>query len=256
VTSVVRVAAVADLHMRPVVRGKFRPAFTGLADHADLLLLAGDLTNGGTPQEAELLCEEVAGLPVPAVAVLGNHDHDEGYGAEMTAMLERSCVRVLDGNAVTLDVAGVRLGVAGLMGGGGGFPTGGSATATELSQYEQERRRRGPVDAERLRAALDTLDPQGTDLTIALLHFAPIIATLVGEPPEIYPSLGCHAFAEVIDQCNVDLVVHGHAHSGSEAGATPRGVQVRNVAHPVLCRPYAVYELATRRARDELTTGG
>jgi Icc-related predicted phosphoesterase len=243
VTAAVRVAAVADLHMRGVMRDRFRPAFTGLAGQADLLMLAGDLTNGGTPEDAELLRAEVAGLPVPVVAVLGNHDHDEDYGAEMTAMLCDMGVYVLDGDTVTLDVGPVRLGVAGLMGGGGGFPGGEGASATGLSDYEQQRRRRGPVDAKRLRAALETLD---TDVTIALLHFAPITATLVGEPLEIYPSLGCHDFAEAVDEAGADFVIHGHAHAGSESGQTAGGVPVRNVAYPVLRRPYALYDVVKR----------
>ena len=239
-----RVAAVADLHLRAPVRGTFRPSFLGLAGEADVLMLAGDLTNGGTPEEAEMLRDEVAGLPVPVVAVLGNHDHDEGHDDRMTEMLRAEGVHVLDGDAVTLEVGGVRLGVAGLMGGGGGFPEV-EVEAGDLSEYERNRRRRGPVDAKRLGAALESLD---TDLTIALLHFAPVTATLAGERLDIYPSLGCHDFAEVIDATGVDFVVHGHAHAGTEVGATAGGVPVRNVAHPVLRRPYAVYDVTRRSA--------
>ena len=118
----IRVAAVGDLHMRVDVRGRFRPAFTGLAVDADLLLLAGDLTNGGTLDEAGFLVGEVAGLPVPVVAVLGDHDHDEGHGERIASMLRGVGVRVLDGDAVIVDITGTRVGVAGVMGGGGGFP--------------------------------------------------------------------------------------------------------------------------------------
>jgi Icc-related predicted phosphoesterase len=237
-TGEVRVAAVADLHLRAAVRGYFRPALTGLAGRADLLLLAGDLTNGGTPQEAGLLGEEIADLPVPAVAVLGNHDHDEGYGDQIASILEDAGVRVLDGTAVTIDVAGTRVGVAGVMGGAGGFP--GHFATHDPNPEHDARIRRGPVDARRLRSALDVLD---CDVVIALTHFAPVLDTVLGEPPEIYPGLGCHALAEAIDEGGVDLAVHGHAHHGSECGQTVGGVAVRNVAHTVLRSPCAVYRL-------------
>ena len=243
----IRVAAVGDLHMRVDVQGRFRPAFTGLAVDADLLLLAGDLTNGGTLDEAGFLVGEVAGLPVPVVAVLGNHDHDEGHGERIASMLRGVGVRVLDGDAVIVDITGTRVGVAGVMGGGGGFPGhSGVPRVVHDDAGQRDRLRRGAEDARRLRAALGTLDG---DFTIALTHFAPVPDTLVGEPPEIYPWLGCHLLAEAIDGAGVDLAVHGHAHFGVECGRTVGGVPVRNVAHPVLRRPYAVYQLAVRRAK-------
>lgn len=236
----VRVAAVGDLHLRPAVAGRFRPSFAELEDRADLLLLAGDLTNGGSLVEAELLCAEVAELPVPAVAVLGNHDHDEGRGAAIAGMLTRAGVRVLDGDAVILDLPAGRVGVAGVMGGGGGFPEVTGAEPAPDDVREVQRRRRGPREAVRLRNALATLD---CDVRIALMHFAPITQTLAGEAKEIYPSLGCHALAEAVDAVPVRLAVHGHAHLGTEQGTTAGGTPVRNVAFPVLGRPYAIYEL-------------
>ncbi len=236
----VRVAAVADTHLRPAVAGRFRPAFLALGGRADVLLLAGDLTNGGTAREAELLHAEVSGLPVPVVAVLGNHDHDEGRGDDVAAALTAAGAVVLDGDAVVLDTPAGRLGVAGLEGGGGGFPGTAGEPPPPGDEYEAARRRRGTGDARRLGAALAGLD---ADLRIALTHFAPIAGTLAGEPEAIFPSLGCQDFADVIDAAGVHLAVHGHAHLGTEAGVTPGGVPVRNVAHPVLRRPYAIYEL-------------
>jgi Icc-related predicted phosphoesterase len=232
----IRVAAVGDLHMRPAVRGHFRPAFTAL--EADFLLLAGDLTNGGTPEEAEILCAEIAGLPLPQIAVLGNHDHDADYGAELAAMLTAAGVTVLDGTHTTLDVNGTSVGVAGIMGGGGGFP--GYPTRPNATPEQLVRLRRGAEDAERLQPILSALS---TDITIALTHFAPITETLAGEPTEIYWGLGCDALGTAIDKAGADLVIHGHAHSGTETGRTPGGIPVRNVAHPVLRRPCAIYEI-------------
>ncbi|MEA2672675.1 MAG: hypothetical protein QOG45_2895, partial [Chloroflexota bacterium] len=113
---VVRVAAVGDTHVTPARRGRLRASLAGVAANADLLLLAGDLTDAGRPAEAELVCEELGGLDLPIVAVLGNHDHDSGEAARIAAMLGGIRVHVLDGSATTLDVGGVRVGVAGIKG--------------------------------------------------------------------------------------------------------------------------------------------
>lgn len=235
----VRIAAVADLHMRDAVAGRFRPAFTGLAAEADILLLAGDLTEGGTLAEAELLCAEIAGLPVPVVAVLGNHDHDRKQGYRIATMLTEIGVPVLDGTTITVRLAGTQIGIAGVMGGSGGFP-GYPGTPDVDTEEHRTRMRRGPLDALRLHQALDSLD---CELRIALMHFAPVIDTLAGEPPRIYPGLGCHDLAGAIDAGGAALAIHGHAHAGTEHGRTPGGVPVRNVSYPVLRRPYAVYHL-------------
>lgn len=238
-TQRVRVAAVADLHMRPEVAGTFRPALIASAAHADLLLLAGDLTEGGGLPEAELLCAEIADLPLPVVAVLGNHDHDRKQGYRISAMLGALGVHMLEGTAITLQVAGTEVGIAGVMGGSGGFP-GYPGTPDEGSAEHRARMLRGPVDAGLLQQALTGLE---CEIRIALMHFAPVLDTIVGEPPRIYPGLGCHQLAEAIDAGGAALAIHGHAHGGTEFGRTAGGVPVRNVSYPVLGRPYAVYEV-------------
>jgi Icc-related predicted phosphoesterase len=239
-TECLRVAAVGDLHMRAAVAGRFRPDFLRLSADADILLLAGDLTDGGTRAESELLCAELDGLPVPVVAVLGNHDHDQRSGYLIAAQLTASGVHVLDGTAISLDIGGIRVGIAGVMGGSGGFP-GHPGTPEEGSAEHRARMRRGPLDALRLRQALDQLD---CETRIALTHFAPVIDTLAGEPPKIYAGLGCHDLAVALDAGAAVLAVHGHAHGGTEFGRTQGGVPVRNVSYPVLGRAYAVYEVA------------
>lgn len=243
----IRVAAVADLHMRAAVAGRFRPDFHRLSADADILLLAGDLTDGGTRAETDLLCAELEGLPVPVVAVLGNHDHDQRSGYLIAARLTALGVHVLDGTAITLEIRGIRLGVAGVMGGSGGFP-GHPGTPDEGSAEHRARMRRGPLDALRLRQALDSID---CETRIALMHFAPVIDTLAGEPSKIYPGLGCHDLAESVDAGGAALAVHGHAHGGTEFGRTPGGVPVRNVSFPVLGRSYAVYEIVPGSDRPE-----
>jgi Icc-related predicted phosphoesterase len=235
----IRIAAVGDLHLRPAVRGHFRPAFLDLVGRADLLLLAGDLTNGGTPQDADLLYAEVRDLPIPVIAVLGNHDYDDGHGPQIASQLIDIGVAVLDGDSVALDVDGTRVAVAGVIGGGGGFPDHGGEIDPE-NEGLVVGYRLGHDDARRLHSVLEGLDG---DVRIALMHFAPIPETLIGEPVEIYPGLGYHGLADAIDHADVDLAIHGHAHAGSECGRTPGGVPVRNVAHPVLRHPYVIYEL-------------
>ncbi len=237
----IRIAAVADTHLRPAVAGRFRPDLLRIAEHADVLLLAGDLTESGSLAETDLLCAEITDLPVPIVAVLGNHDHDRKLGFRIAAQLTDIGVHMLEGTAITLELNGIRLGIAGVMGGSGGFPDhpGDPENGTE---EHRARMVRGPIDALRLQQALDTLD---TDIRVALMHFAPVVDTLVGEPTKFYPGLGCHALAEAVDAGRATLALHGHAHHGTEFGRTAGGVPVRNVSYPVIRRPYVVYELAT-----------
>ncbi|WP_433593520.1 metallophosphoesterase family protein [Nocardia sp. CA-145437] len=235
-----------DLHMRETLRGRFRSALLDLGERADVLLLAGDLTNGGTVRDTEVLCAEIADLPVPVVAVLGNHDHDRRLGFRIAVRLGEIDVQVLDGTAITVPVNGIRLGVAGVMGGSGGFP-GHPGNPDEGSAEHRARYRRGPADAARLRAALESLD---SDLRIALMHFSPVVDTLVGEPPKIYPGLGCAELADAVDAGGAHLAIHGHAHGGTEFGRTAGGVEVRNVSHPVIRTAYRIYELTARTAPD------
>ncbi|MTE12966.1 metallophosphoesterase [Nocardia sp. CT2-14] len=239
-TGRVRIAAVGDLHMRESMRGRFRPALRELGERADVLLLAGDLTNGGTLRDADVLCAEIEDLPVPVVAVLGNHDHDRRLGFRISVRLIELGVHLLDGTAITLPVNGIRLGIAGVMGGSGGFP-GHPGDPAEGTVEHRNRFRRGPADATRLRAALDTLD---ADLRVALMHFSPVVDTLMGEPPKIYPGLGCQDLADAVDAGAASLAIHGHAHGGTEFGRTAGGVDVRNVSYPVIRTAYRVYELS------------
>ncbi|WP_246003142.1 metallophosphoesterase family protein [Nocardia tenerifensis] len=222
----IRIAAVADTHLRPAVAGRFRPDFLRLAEHADVLLLAGDLTEGGTLADADLLRAEIADLPVPVVAVLGNHDHDRRLGFRISAQLSGIGVHMLEGTAVTLELNGIRLGVAGVMGGSGGFP-GYPGTPDEGTEEHRTRMRRGPLDAELLRQSLDTLD---TDVRVALMHFSPVIDTLAGEPPRIYPGLGCHALGEAVDAGRAALAVHGHAH-GVPNSVAPQAESLPAMSH-------------------------
>lgn len=232
----IRVAAVGDIHVGPECAGRLQPIYDGVHEHADLLLLAGDLTRCGSVEEAAVLAEELVGVRVPVVAVLGNHDLHADRGPEVVACLESAGVRVLDGSTTVLDVGGTSVGIAGTKGFGGGFP---GASGSEFGEPEMKAfMRHSRAVACGLQGALSSL---GTDVRIALLHYSPVEETLRGERLEIYPFLGCWLLAEAIDVAGADVAFHGHAHRGTERGVTPGGIRVRNVAQPVIDRPYRVY---------------
>ncbi|GJF26636.1 MULTISPECIES: metallophosphoesterase [Streptomyces] len=237
----IRVAAVGDIHMGLDSQGLLRPAFETLPDCADLLLLAGDLTRHGTPEEARVVAREVRGLPVPVVAVLGNHDHHDEQPEKVTAILQDAGVTVLDGEATVVECAGNRVGIAGTKGFGGGFVGRSAGEFGEPVMKEFVRTTRRSADS--LHAALKELDDRGCAVRVALTHFSPVADTLAGEPPEIHPFLGSYLLAEAIDTAGADLAVHGHAHLGTEHGMTSGGVRVRNVAQPVIRRAFNVYQL-------------
>lgn len=234
----IRVAAVGDVHVGAEPDDVLARDIADLAHCADVLLLAGDLTRCGTVAEAEQVAEMLEGSPVPVVAVLGNHDHHADAVGELVQCLVRAGVRVLEGTATVVDVGGESLGVAGAKGFGGGFV---GASGSEFGEPEMKAFIRHTRDiAQRLGTCLDGLE---TDHRVALLHYSPVEATLHGERLEIYPFLGSYLLAEAIDEAGADLVVHGHAHAGSERGVTPGGIRVRNVARPLIQRSYRLFEL-------------
>jgi Icc-related predicted phosphoesterase len=233
---VIRVAAVADVHFGHDSAGTLRPHLDDIADHADVLLLAGDLTRHGDADEAAVFAKEVAAVDVPTVAVLGNHDYHCDQEAAITGVLEDVGVVVLEGGTTIVETANGTLGIAGAKGFGGGFP---GASGSDFGEPEMKAFIRHTKDiAERLRGALASL---GTDRRVALLHYAPTEDTLQGERLEIYPFLGSYLLGEAIDRAGADLAVHGHAHKGAEKGVTAGGVHVRNVAQPVIRHAYRVY---------------
>jgi Icc-related predicted phosphoesterase len=236
----IRVAAVADVHIDRDVVGRYRPALEHLAEKADLLLLGGDLTRHGTTDEAKCVAEEFGGLPVPVVAVLGNHDYHCDEVPGVTAILGDAGLHVLECSGAVLTCAGLRVGVAGTKGFGGGFA---GACGSEFGEPEMKAFTRHSRElAERFGVALRELD---CDVRLAVTHYSPVPETLVGERPEIYPFLGSYLLAQAIDSApDTALAVHGHAHAGSERGTTPGGVKVRNVAHPVIKQAYNVYQLS------------
>jgi len=228
--NVVRVAAVADLHCaKAMAAGTFQPLFAQVAERADVLALAGDLTDYGLPEEARLLVRELSAAKVPIVAVFGNHDYESERHDEVKQILTDGGVSVLDGDSV--EIHGV--GFAGVKGFAGGF---GERALQSWGEPILKRFVREAVDeALKLESALARLR---TSHRIALLHYSPIRATVECEAPEITPFLGSSRLEDPLNRYPVFAVLHGHAHRGSLEGRTATGVPVYNVALPLLRRRY------------------
>jgi len=229
--TVARVAAVGDLHIRGAMHQPEIPGLARLHEHADLLLVTGDLTDTGRIIEAELAAELLASARVPAVAVLGNHDLRSLRRVAFRRAFELAGIEVLEGRATTIRIAnGVRVGIAGTTGTGGGFwPVEGpdAIHARTLKRLAVRAQRECVL----LEQALATLD---ADVRVVATHFAPTVTTLGREPLAKYWMLGNCELGVVLDRWLPDLVVHGHAHLGALRGRTPGGVPVRNVALPVV----------------------
>jgi Icc-related predicted phosphoesterase len=243
------VAALGDLHCSKTSQGAFQPLFAKAAESADILLIAGDLTDYGLPDEARVLARELTGVPVATVAVLGNHDVESGKGDEIRQILGDAGIVVLDGDAH--ETHGI--GIAGVKGFGGGFGKRalGPWGETIIKQFVRE----AVDEALKLEAALARLR---TRHLVALLHYAPIQQTVEGEPLEIYPFLGSSRLEEPLNRYPVSLIVHGHAHRGQLHGTTTSGVPVYNVSLPLLTRsfsdrpPFRVFEIPAQAPVDHL----
>ena len=237
-TALVRVAAAGDLHAAEVHRGRLEAAFAALGGNADVVLLAGDLTARGDPDEASVLAEARRSVDLPVYAVLGNHDHHLDRMAEIGDVLSAAGIKVLEGTTAITDVNGVELGIVGTKGFVGGFPGSSLPDFGERLLRQVYAEASGEVEAiERGLRALSQCD-----LRVVLLHYAPIVETLEGEPLGIQAFLGCGRMATPIAEYKPDLVVHGHAHAGRFEGAIG-GTRVLNVAVHVTGRDFFIVDL-------------
>ena len=239
----IRIAAVADLHAGRDAPEVMASHFAGLAAEADLLLLAGDLTRSGQPDEAAALAGVLQEAGVPVVAVLGNVDYDAEQAAAIATVMRESGVHMLDRSSVVLDVADEKVAIAGVKGFGGGF----GAALAEVSG-EPEMRAWVQYAEDEADALEGVLSSMVGDIRLALLHYAPITGTITGERLERYAFAGNSMLGAAIDHAGADLVLHGHIHRGSPAGRTPGGIPVRNVAQQVIREPYALFTI--ERADD------
>jgi Icc-related predicted phosphoesterase len=220
-----RIAATADLHFTPQRYGALRDQLGHVREEADVLAIAGDLTNFGQPEEMEPLLTALVRLRIPVIAVLGNHDYESDKQADLARMMTDAGVKVLDGSAYERD----GVGFAGTKGFVGGF---GRGMLTAFGELEIKTFVRAGMDeALKLERAMSQLR---TAKRVVILHYSPIAATVSGEAPEIYPFLGSSRLAEVVDRHGADLVLHGHAHNGKTDGATTTGIPVHNVAITLL----------------------
>lgn len=234
-----RIAATADLHYTPQSYDSVREPMARVRDEADLLVIAGDLTNYGKPEEMRSLLNALVRLRIPIVAVLGNHDYESGQEQELIKMMTDAGIKVLDGSSYERD----GVGFAGTKGFIGGF---GRGLLTSFGEREVKAFVQASLDETmRLERAASMLR---TPKTVIVTHYAPIAETIQGEPAEIWPFLGSSRLAEVIDRHQAALALHGHAHHGRPAGTTKGGVPVRNVALSLILaqdpsRPYRVFDV-------------
>jgi len=231
-----RVAATADLHYSAQAPGILKDQLARVRDEADVLIIAGDLTNYGRPDEMEPLINVLVRLRVPVIAVLGNHDCESGQEAELARMMRAEGIKVLDGTGYERD----NVGFAGTKGFLGGF---GRGVLTAFGEPEVKAFVKASIDeALKLERAMAQLR---TERRVVVLHYAPIATTVEGEAREIFPYLGNSRFAEIADRHGANLIVHGHAHHGSPNGKTTAGIPVHNVAITLLQaqNPSSAYRL-------------
>lgn len=240
----VRVAAAGDIHLREGDEERACTAMRPLSGRADLLLLAGDLTTHGTPEQAAVVAAACGSLSIPVIAVLGNHDWHCNRHDEVVAALAEGGVTVLERSWTICRVAGTDVGVVGLKGFVGGFP--GSHLPDFGEPLLRDLYRETTEDVTALERGLEAIELCA--VRIVLLHYAPTCETLVGEPEGIWSMLGSDRLAAPILQHEPDLVVHGHAHAGRFEGSIGRS-PVYNVSMPVMHRDFTVFELAASRVR-------
>ena len=243
----IKVAAAGDIHACEPHRERIDTAFAEVDDEADLILLAGDLTTHGEPEEASVLADACSGLATPVYAVLGNHDHHLGRADEVADALREGGVIVLDRDSAVAEIDGVDVGVVGTKGFVGGFP------GSSLPDFGEPLLRRvyaeTSAEVEALERGLQAV--AHCPLRIVLLHYAPIEGTLEGEPIGIWNLLGSARLALPVAEYRPDLVLHGHAHAGRFEGAIGE-TPVYNVAVQVIGRDFYVFELEATAGRSEV----
>jgi uncharacterized protein len=234
-----RIAATADLHFSPQSYDRIREPMGQVRDEADVLVIAGDLTNYGKPEEMHSLLNALVRLRIPIIAVLGNHDYESSCEQELMKMMTSEGIKVLDGSSYERD----GIGFAGAKGFIGGF---GRGVLTAFGEKEIKAFVQASLDETlKLERALSMIR---TEKIVIVTHYAPICETVIGEPQEIWPYLGSSRLSEVIDRHGAKMALHGHAHHGRPDGKTTGGVPVHNVALSLLLqhnggKPYRVFDV-------------
>ena len=241
-TKKTRIAAIADIHVKESDKGKWVNCFKEASRQADVMLICGDLTDTGDEAEAQILAEELKACTIPVVGVLGNHDYEKGRHKLIRQIVQNENVHILNGESIVI----ANIGFAGIKGFGGGFDNHMLSMFGEgaMKAFVQE----AVDEALHLDRALARLDAEYANIKkIAVLHYSPIKATVVGEPEPIFPFLGCSRLAEPLTRRQVVAAFHGHAHVGTLEGEAAGGVKVFNVAKPILVKagyslPFYMFE--------------
>lgn len=232
----IRIAAAGDVHYDKNSKGKLARHWDELPGKADLFMIAGDLTQVGTVEEALPLAADLKECPVPVFAILGNHDFHSDQEKEIMQALREAGVTMLERAGTIIQVGKCRVGIYGLKGFGGGFI---GACCSDFGEPETKAFiRHTKIQADELRNGLMAME---ADAKVVLMHYSPCPETLMGEKKEIYPFLGSYLLGEAIDHAGANVVFHGHAHKGNEIGQTLGGIPVRNVAQPVIRHAFNIY---------------
>jgi uncharacterized protein len=250
----IRIAAAGDIHCAEEERARLQAAFSEADRQADLILLAGDLTTYGEPEQAAVLADVARGIETPIFAVLGNHDWHADRRDELVDVLQAGNVRVLERDAATVEISGATVGIVGTKGFIGGFPD------AHLPDFGEPILRRVYAETS---AEVEAIDRglravAGADLKIVLLHYAPSTTTLEGERETIWAFLGSDRMARPIVAHRPDAVFHGHGHGGTFSGSID-DVPVFNVGVAVPVRDFWLFEFDPDRglvSRPEVAVGG
>jgi uncharacterized protein len=245
----VRIAAAGDVHASKATRARIEDAFAAVEHDADIILLAGDLTTTGEPEQAMVLADACRGLSIPVCGVLGNHDLHSGRGDEVSAICADAGIHMLDRSSMVCELAGGEVGIVGTKGFIGGF------TGSALPDFGEPLLRRcyaeTTAEADAIQRGLQAT--AHCPVQIVLLHYAPTADTLLGEPEGIWTYLGCERLATPIAEHRPDVVLHGHAHAGAFEGAIGT-VPVYNVAVHVTRRDFYVFDLEAHQVEVETGT--
>jgi uncharacterized protein len=242
----IRIAAAGDVHASEATRVRIEEAFARVERDADLILLAGDLTTHGEPDQAAVLADACRELAIPVCAVLGNHDLHSGHGDEVAAVCASAGIHMLDRSSTVCELGAGEVGVVGTKGFVGGF------TGSALPDFGEPLLRQcyaeTTAEVEAIHRGLQEI--AHCPVRIVLLHYSPTADTLLGEPEGIWTYLGCDRLATPIAEHRPDVVLHGHAHAGSFEGAIGT-VPVYNVAVHVTGRDFYVFDLEAHAVEVE-----
>jgi len=233
----IRIAAAGDIHCSEEERSRLENAFLDADRGSDLILLAGDLTTYGEPEQAAVLADVTRAIETPIFAVLGNHDWHADRHEELVGALREGGIHLLERAAEVIEVNGLQVGIAGTKGFVGGF------SDSLLPDFGEPLLRRVYAETSAEVSALDRglRTIQDCPVRIVLLHYSPTTTTIEGERETIWAFLGSERLAGPIAEHKPDAVFHGHGHAGTFAGSIG-DIPVFNVGAAVPVRDFWMFE--------------